>query len=62
MTLTFKEELRRYEQDLVLKYLEEAFGNCAEAARMAGMNRFTFYGLVRKYGIDPEVFRQDRTA
>jgi two-component system, NtrC family, response regulator GlrR len=55
--VTFRELLNRYEQDLVLEYLEKAQGNIAEAARMADLSRQTFYNLVQKHHIDATVFK-----
>jgi transcriptional regulator with GAF, ATPase, and Fis domain len=57
-----RDEMWKQEQDLVLKYLEEAWGNMALAARMAGMQRRAFWCLVQKHGIDPNVFKRERTA
>jgi two-component system response regulator GlrR len=60
--LTFRERMRRAEEDLVLHYLELAWGNVAEAARLAGMDRGNFSRLVQKHRIDPNVFKRDRVA
>lgn len=58
----YREELRRFEHDLVLKYLELAWGNIAEAARLSGLRRSYFRDLVERHNIDPKVFVRARTA
>ena len=60
--MSLREEIRRFEADLVLKYLEQAWGNIAEAARLASMERSTFYRLTLKHNIDADVFKRARTA
>ena len=60
--MTLRENMRRHELDLVLEYLELAFGNMAEAGRLAGMTRHAFWRLVEKHNINPTVFVAERTA
>ena len=55
--MTFRELQERYEQDLVLEFLEKAQGNIAAAARLSGLSRQTFYNLVQKHRIDATVFK-----
>jgi DNA-binding NtrC family response regulator/iron only hydrogenase large subunit-like protein len=53
---SFKSEcelhLSRTEKNLIQRYLEEAGGNVAKAARLASIPRRTFYRLLEKHGLD----------
>ncbi len=42
----------RTEKNLIVRYLDEAGGNVAKAARMASIPRRTFYRLLNKYSIE----------
>lgn len=55
----FRLEMRKLEEDLILKYLEEAHGIMSDAARAAGMSRHAFWAMVQKHQIDASVFKLD---
>ena len=43
----------RFEQEALCRYLLEAQGNIAKAARLASLPRRTFHRLMAKYAIRP---------
>ncbi|RCS53889.1 sigma-54-dependent Fis family transcriptional regulator [Bremerella cremea] len=51
--LPFREARDQFEKDYLLKAIEEANGNMAEGARLAGMDRGQFYRLAKRHGLTP---------
>lgn len=46
-----------FERDYIEELLRENHGNISQAARSAGKNRRAFFSLLRKHGIDAQLFR-----
>jgi len=55
--VSLSEAKRVFERDYVERLLNMAGGNIPEAARMADRNRSDFFKIVKKHGIDPELYR-----
>ncbi|WLQ11819.1 sigma 54-interacting transcriptional regulator [Hahella aquimaris] len=55
--VTLSEAKRIFEKEYVEKLLSMTNGNIPEAARMADRNRSDFYKIVKKHGIDPELYK-----
>ncbi len=55
--MSLSEAKREFERDYVERLLNMAGGNIPEAARMADRNRSDFFKIVKKHGIDPELYR-----
>ncbi|PQO41906.1 sigma-54-dependent transcriptional regulator [Blastopirellula marina] len=49
--LPFREARDQFEKDYLLKAIQEAGGNMAEGARLAGMDRGQFYRLAKRHGL-----------
>jgi arginine utilization regulatory protein len=49
--LPFKESVRRYERYELIKAIEMANGNCAEAARILQIPRQTLHNKIKKHKI-----------
>lgn len=49
--LPFKEAKARFERGYVARLINDAQGNLAEAARVAGLDRSQFYRLAKKHGL-----------
>lgn len=56
--LSFEEARDRFELDYLIRLLQLSDGNVAQAARIAERSRSEFYRLIRKHGLDPEMFRR----
>ena len=56
--LPFAEARDRFEFGYLARLLETTEGNVAQAARLAERNRSEFYKLLRKHGLEPELFRE----
>jgi len=56
--LPFAEARDRFEYGYLTRLLEMTEGNVAQAARLAERNRTEFYKLLRKHGLEPELFRE----
>ncbi|WP_020406810.1 sigma 54-interacting transcriptional regulator [Hahella ganghwensis] len=55
--VSLSEAKRRFEKDYVERLLNQAGGSIPEAARLADRNRSDFFKIVKKHGIDPELFK-----
>jgi DNA-binding NtrC family response regulator len=53
----FDEAKRHFERQYVERALEKCHGNIAEAARLTSIPRQNIYEKIKKYGIDPNIFR-----
>jgi DNA-binding NtrC family response regulator len=53
----FDEAKRQFERQYVERALEKCHGNIAEAARVTSIPRQNIYEKIKKYGIDPNLFR-----
>jgi DNA-binding NtrC family response regulator len=53
----FDEAKRHFERQYVERALEKCHGNIAEAARLTSIPRQNIYEKIKKYGIDPNLFR-----
>ncbi len=58
----FREAKRRFERDYIRQAMERAAGNVTRAARLAGKDRKDFYDLMRRHGMQPELFRHRRQS
>jgi two-component system response regulator HydG len=60
--LTWAEALKKGQNDVARRYLEsvlrEAGGHVSRAAEAAGVERESFYRLLRKHGVEPSAFRR----
>ena len=56
--ISFEDACKHFERDYLVRVLKVAAGNVAQAARMAKRNRTEFYKLLKKYQLDPSVFKQ----
>ena len=56
--LPFAEARANFELDYLTRLLKMTQGNVAQAARIASRNRSEFYSLLRKHGLEPELFRR----
>lgn len=59
---SFREAKEIFERHYMETLLERAGGNIAEAARAAGLGRPHLHGKLRKFGIDPGLFRRNGRA
>lgn len=59
-TGSLREAREAFERDYMKDLLERVGGNVAEAARQAGIGRPYLHQKLRKFGINPEVFRDHR--
>jgi DNA-binding NtrC family response regulator len=50
---------KRFESLYVARVLSEARGNVSKAVEIAQIGRPAFYARLKKYGIDPDAFRQN---
>jgi two-component system response regulator GlrR len=57
---TFRDAKRRFECDYIRQAMERSRGNVTRAALVAGKDRKDFYDLMRRHGLQPELFRQRR--
>ena len=55
-----REARERFEKGYLVQVLSKVKGNVSRAAELAGKDRAEFYRLLRKYAIDPGVFKGDR--
>ncbi|NOY46417.1 MAG: response regulator [Deltaproteobacteria bacterium] len=51
------EARRRFELEYLVRVLQMTGGNVTRAARVAGRNRTEFYRLLRRYHLDPSLFK-----
>jgi two-component system response regulator HydG len=62
--LTWVDALEKGREEVAKRYLEEVLsnheGHVAEAAVHAGVERESFYRLMRRYGVDADVHRFQR--
>ncbi|WP_025321836.1 sigma 54-interacting transcriptional regulator [Deferrisoma camini] len=54
---TLAEARRRFELEYLVRVLQMTGGNVTRAARIAGRNRTEFYRLLRRYHLDPSLFK-----
>jgi len=54
----FYEEVSRFEAGLIRRALAQTHGNQKKAAELLGVNHTTLHTMVRRYGIDPAVFKE----
>jgi len=54
---TLAEARRRFELEYLVRVLQMTEGNVTRAARIAGRNRTEFYRLLRRYHLDPSLFK-----
>jgi len=54
---TFREAKLTFERQYIETLLQRVGGNVAEAARQAGLGRPYFHEKLRKFGINPDIFR-----
>ena len=59
---TFRDAKRNFERDYIRQAMERSGGNVTRAARVAGKDRKDFYDLMRRHGLQAQVFRQRRPA
>ncbi|HEY7817537.1 MAG TPA: sigma-54 dependent transcriptional regulator, partial [Vicinamibacteria bacterium] len=57
---SFKEAKREFEKEYISQVLRICQGNISQAARLARKDRKDFYDVMKKYGIQPEVFRKQQ--
>lgn len=61
-TLTWNQALERGRDEFAKRYLEEVLcqheGRVADAAQHAGVERESFYRLMRRYGVEPDIGRK----
>lgn len=55
--ISFEDACRHFERDYLVRVLKIAAGNVTQAARLAKRNRTEFYKLLKKYQLDPSVFK-----
>ncbi|OZG73201.1 two-component system response regulator GlrR [Hahella sp. CCB-MM4] len=55
--VSLSEAKRRFEREYVERLLNQASGSIPEAARLADRNRSDFFKIVKKHGIDPELYK-----
>ncbi len=55
--VSLSEAKRRFEREYVERLLNQAGGSIPEAARLADRNRSDFFKIVKKHGIDPEMYK-----
>lgn len=58
----FYEEVSRFESGLIRRALSQTYGNQKKAAELLGVNHTTLHTMMRRYGIDPSVFKQQQIA
>jgi DNA-binding NtrC family response regulator len=62
-SLTWSEAMERGRDEVARRYLEAVLrrsqGKVAEASARAGVERESLYRLMRRYGVDPDAFRND---
>jgi two-component system response regulator GlrR len=56
--ISFEDACRHFERDYLVRVLKIAAGNVTQAARLAKRNRTEFYKLLKKYQLDPSIFKQ----
>ena len=56
--ISFEDACKHFERDYLVRVLKIAAGNVTQAARLAKRNRTEFYKLLKKYQLDPSVFKQ----
>ncbi len=56
--ISFEDACKHFERDYLVRVLKIAAGNVTQAARVAKRNRTEFYKLLKKYQLDPSVFKQ----
>ena len=54
--------LARVEWEHIQRVMTECQGNISQAARLARKDRKDFYDVMKKYGIQPEVFRKQQAG
>jgi two-component system response regulator GlrR len=59
---SFKEAKREFEKEYISQVLRICQGNISQAARLARKDRKDFYDVMKKYGIQPEVFRKQQAG
>jgi two-component system response regulator GlrR len=60
--LTLKEIREQSEKNYLVQVLTSAGGNVSRAAGLADMDRAHFYKLLRKYALDPAVFKGEKSS
>lgn len=53
---------QKFDNDFVHRVLRKTRGNVAQAAKLSGMNRNSFYDLLKRTSIDPEDYRRRQAA
>jgi two-component system response regulator GlrR len=56
-SLSLKEAREHFEKAYLVQVMTEVQGNVSRAAEMAGKDRAEFYKLLRKYTLDPAIFK-----
>jgi two-component system, NtrC family, response regulator GlrR len=56
--LSFAEAQERFERQYLVQLLQITEGNVSQAARLAKRNRTDFYKILRRFHIEPELFRK----
>ncbi len=59
---SFKEAKREFEKEYISQVLRICQGNISQAARLARKDRKDFYDVMKKYGIQPEIFRKQQAG
>jgi two-component system response regulator GlrR len=60
--MTLRAARRNFERQYLIQALTAGKGSMTEAAKLAGKDRTDLYRLVRKHGLDPAAFRQEKAA
>ena len=60
--IEFYEEVSRFESDLISRALSQTYGNQKKAAELLGVNHTTLHTMMRRYRIDPAVFKPQQLA
>lgn len=60
--LPLTEAKRQFEKDYVEQLLRTTSGNMTLAAKLAQRNRSDFYKIMKRHGIDPELYKDDKST
>jgi two-component system response regulator GlrR len=60
--VSFEDACKHFERDYLVRVLKVADGNVAQAARLAKRNRTEFYKLLKRYQLEPAVFKQHKAS
>jgi two-component system response regulator GlrR len=60
MRMTLRTARRNFERQYLIQVLTTGKGSMTEAAKLAGKDRTDLYRLVRKHGLDPAAFRDEK--